>query len=314
MSVSDPLLDCAAASDATILSVRALRKTFGDNVALDGANLTIDRGEIVALLGPNGAGKTTFASIVAGVRTPDEGTVSVCGLDALRDAKATRGLIGYAPQRLALYLVDSVRETLHFFGRLAGLGGAQLRDATDEVAVALQLTALLSRRIRDLSGGQQRRVHTAAALLTKPPLLLLDEPTVGADVETRKALVDVVRQRALDGVAICYTTHYLSEVEHLEANVAFIVDGQTSPQQPVRELMESHGQPQLKVEFAPRSDGSQHSPALIPLARDSDAVGHALASLGPTVSEVTSVEIVRPTLESIYFALVTGERGQLPSL
>jgi ABC-2 type transport system ATP-binding protein len=209
-----------------VLEVRGLTKTFGRMVALDGVNLEIQRGEICALLGQNGAGKTTLTSIVAGLRRPDSGNVLVGGIDVVAKPKEASRLIGLVPQEVGVYPTLTVREGMRFFGELADLRGRTLSARIEEVAEALDLTDLLGRTAGRLSGGEKRRVHTAMALVHRPALLLLDEPTAGVDVQTRIRLLNAVRALATDfDTAVCYTTHYLAEVETLRASVAILDDG-----------------------------------------------------------------------------------------
>jgi ABC-2 type transport system ATP-binding protein len=191
-----------------VLVAEGLHKRYGSVVALDGFDLSIAAGEVAGLIGRNGAGKSTFAAIAAGILRPDRGRVLI------------DGAVGLAGQEIALYPTATVRENLRFFGRVEGLRGRSLRLAVDEVTVALRLTGSLGDRVATLSGGQRRRVHAAVALLHRPGVLLLDEPTVGADPASREALLAAVRERADAGAAVCYTTHYLPELDLLDATVA----------------------------------------------------------------------------------------------
>jgi ABC-2 type transport system ATP-binding protein len=204
-----------------MLSANGLVKRYGDRRALDGFTLSIAPGEICGLIGHNGAGKTTFVEVVTGLIRPDEGTVVIDG----RPADRARDRIGLAPQEMALYLSASLRQNLRLFGGLAGLRGSSLRQAITETAERLLLTDCLDRPIGLLSGGQRRRAQAATALLHKPPLLLLDEPTVGADPQTRAALLDLIKQLASEGTAVCYTTHYLPELVDLGATLALCAAG-----------------------------------------------------------------------------------------
>ena len=202
-----------------------LEKSYGDVRALAGFDLVVEPGEVVGLIGHNGAGKTTFLEVVCGLTAADGGRVTVCGVDVARQPRRARALLGVAPQELALYPRITVREHLVLFGRLAGLRPAALRREVATVAEEMVLTDLLDRRIAELSGGQRRRVQTAVALVPRPAVLLLDEPTVGADPATRDALLVAVRRRADDGAAVCYTTHYLPELERLRAGIAIVARG-----------------------------------------------------------------------------------------
>lgn len=299
-----------------MLGVARLSKSYGDVTALDGVDIEIAAGEICGLLGPNGAGKTTLVSIVAGLRRADRGTVTVNGIDALRCSAEARRYIGLAPQELAIYPTVLVRDNLVFFGELAGLRGSVLATRIGEVADTLELTALLDRPGRTLSGGEKRRLHTAMAMLHHPPLLLLDEPTTGVDVRTRARLLEAVRRLATEeGTAICYSTHYLPEVEALGASVAIIEQGRIIARGSVAELVKRHGGAAVELTFA-------GLPPLLSLDRRIETVDHTLriytdepaadtarvlAQLGAEAEHLRGVEIVSPSLESVFLAL-TGRR------
>jgi ABC-2 type transport system ATP-binding protein len=208
-----------------MLEAQELVKQYGTCRALDGFDLTVEPGEITGLIGHNGAGKTTFVEVVTGLNHPDAGRVSVGGVDVRRDPRQARRLIGVAPQELALYVSATVRDNLRLFGALAGLRRRALDRAIDQVAEELQLTGVLGQRAGLLSGGQRRRTQAATALIGGAPLLLLDEPTAGADPQTRAALLEAVRARAAGGAAVLYTTHYLPELTDLHATLAVARSG-----------------------------------------------------------------------------------------
>jgi len=197
-----------------------LVKRYGRSVALDGFGLSVSPGEIAGLVGHNGAGKSTFVEIVSGLTRPDAGRVSVAGIDAFAHPRQARARLGVCPQETALYPRLTVGEHLRLFGALAGLRGAALRRAVNGVAEQLCLTEVLGRPAGLLSGGQRKRSQAATALIAETPVLLLDEPTAGADPQTRQALLTVVCERAAAGAAVVYTTHYLPELEELGATLA----------------------------------------------------------------------------------------------
>jgi ABC-2 type transport system ATP-binding protein len=203
-----------------LLQATGLVRRFGPTIALDGFDLAVAAGEIAGLVGHNGAGKSTFARITAGLVRPDAGAVLVDGLDASAAAAKVRPILGLAPQELALYPTATARENLFAFAGLYGLRRREARNRIAELAADLVLGDVLDRRVRDLSGGQQRRVQAATAMIHRPRVLLLDEPTVGADPITRDALLAVVRATAADGTAVVYTTHYLPELDTLGATLA----------------------------------------------------------------------------------------------
>jgi ABC-2 type transport system ATP-binding protein len=229
------------------LIIENLRKSYGSVDALAGVDLEVGAGEIVALLGPNGAGKTTLVSIVAALLRPDSGQVRVSGIDPHAHPQEARRHLGLAPQETGVYPVLSARENLRFFGGLGGLEESDLRRRVEEVAEAFELSPLLDRQAQTLSGGQRRRLHTAMALMHNPSLLLLDEPTAGVDVEARAHLMGVVRGLADAGAAILYSTHYLAEVEELNASVAILDRGRIIARDSLRSLIRSHGRPRIEL-------------------------------------------------------------------
>jgi ABC-2 type transport system ATP-binding protein len=207
------------------LVASGLVKRYGDVTALDHFDLTVAPGEIVGLVGANGSGKTTFVEVVTGLTSADRGTVQVLGIDVRRNPRAARRHLGFTPQEISLYFSATTRENLRLFGGLAGLRGARLAAAMDEVVAQMQLDAVHDRPVGLLSGGQQRRVQVATAMLAAPAVMLLDEPTAGADPPTRQALLAAVRKRAETGAAVVYTTHYLPELSELDATLAVIKSG-----------------------------------------------------------------------------------------
>jgi ABC-2 type transport system ATP-binding protein len=203
-----------------MLAADGLVKTYGHRRVLDEFTLHVAAGEIAGLVGPNGAGKTTFIEIVTGLIRPDAGRVTVGDVNAVKQPRSARELLGVCPQETALYPSITVARHLRLFGALAGLRRAALRHAVGDIAELMQLTEVLGKPAGLLSGGQRKRVQAATALVAHRPLLLLDEPTVGADPLTRTALLDVITARAAAGAAVVYTTHYLPELAELGATIA----------------------------------------------------------------------------------------------
>jgi ABC-2 type transport system ATP-binding protein len=207
------------------LVAEGLVKTYRGVRALDGFTLAVAPGEIVGLVGRNGAGKTTFVEAVSGLVRPEAGRIRIGGIDALANPRAARAMLGVCPQEPALYPAATVAEHLRLFGALAGLRRAALRRAVADIAERMELTAVLGRPAGLLSGGQRKRTQAATALIAERPLLLLDEPTVGADPESRTRLLSVVRERAAAGAAVVYTTHYAPELAELGATSAVASQG-----------------------------------------------------------------------------------------
>jgi ABC-2 type transport system ATP-binding protein len=205
--------------------VTALRKSYGDIVAVDGVSLAAGKGETIGLLGPNGAGKTTTVSMIAGLVRPDSGTVLIDGRALRGDTDPAKRAIGLVPQDIGLYPEISARETLLLFGALYGMDGAQRRRAID---AALDLVGLAERakdKVSGFSGGMMRRLNLAAALLHDPQLLLLDEPTVGVDPQSRNAIFDNLETLKKRGKTLLYTTHYMEEAERLCDRMVIIDHG-----------------------------------------------------------------------------------------
>ncbi len=300
---------------AALLKVEGVHKSFGPIIALDAVDLAVDGGTILGLLGPNGAGKTSLVSIIAGLVRPDAGSVHVGGIDVLRQPQKARTLLGLAPQETGVYLPLTVRDNLRFFAGLAGLRGCCLRERIEEVGTALGLEDLFERRASELSGGERRRLHTAMALVHRPSLVLLDEPTTGADVRTRRNILGLVRSLADEGSAVVYSTHYLQEIEELQAAVAFIDRGRIVTRGELADLLRRYGQSALDLTFeshvppAVRVDHAviEGSSVRIPTSDPAGTAARLLAGLGSDAASLRAIEVVRPGLESVFLA-VTGRR------
>jgi len=208
-----------------MLDVKHLRKAFGPLVAVSDVSFSVQQGQILGLLGPNGAGKTTTVSMAAGLLTPDRGEVLIAGHRLAGDTDPAKRRIGLVPQDLALYDELSARDNLRFFGALYGLRGRALDAA---MARALDLVGLEERArdaVKTFSGGMKRRLNLAAGLLHDPDILLLDEPTVGVDPQSRNAIFDNLEALKARGKALLYTTHYMEEVERLADRIVIVDHG-----------------------------------------------------------------------------------------
>ena len=209
-----------------VLDIKNLRKTFGNLVAVNDVSFSLERGQLVGLLGPNGAGKTTTVSMIAGLLTPDRGQVLVGGQLLAGDTHPAKRRIGLVPQDLALYEELSARENLRFFGALYGLKGRALDDALTSALEFVGLSDRAGHRVKTFSGGMKRRLNLAAGLLHDPDILLLDEPTVGVDPQSRNAVFDNLETLKARGKALLYTTHYMEEAERLADRIVVIDHGQ----------------------------------------------------------------------------------------
>ena len=206
------------------LAASGLGKTFGDIRAVDGVSFRIAEREIFGLLGPNGAGKTTIIRILSTVLPPDEGEVTIGGHSIATEQGRVRGLIGVCPQELALYPELSASDNLVFFGRMAGLSGSDARRTAGDVLSLVGLSDRASDRVEHFSGGMKRRVNIAIALMARPKLLFLDEPTVGIDPQSRNHIFETVLRLRDEGMTVLYTTHYMEEADRLCDRIA-IMDG-----------------------------------------------------------------------------------------
>lgn len=297
-----------------MLAVKGLSKAYGSHQALESVDLEVAGGEISALLGRNGAGKTTLVSIVAGLLGPDAGSVVIGGIDALADPRRARVDLGLAPQETGVYPTLSCRENLRLFTGLAGMGRGEARAAIDELAELLGLTELLDRRAKELSGGERRRLHTAIALVGRPSLVLLDEPTVGADVQTRSQLLGVVKELARNGAAVIYSTHYFPEVVELDASVVILEGGHVLARGSINDVTARHAVGMVELEFSgPAPDVAR----LFPLSavttvgstiqietNDTAAVTTAvLANLDTRAVNLRGLTVLQPSLESAFIQL-----------
>ncbi len=301
-----------------VLRCDRLRRTFGARVAVDDVSFRLAPGEVYGLLGPNGAGKTTTIKMVCGLLDPDGGTVTIGGRPA-RDDLSVRRMVGYVPQDVALYPDLTATENLAFLGRLYHLRGRELAARIDE---ALELTDLASRggdRVDSFSGGMKRRLNIAAGLLHHPALLVLDEPTVGVDPQSRHAILERVDSFGRTGMSVLYTTHYMEEAERVCDRVGIIDHGRLIAEGTRRELVAELGQKD-RIELAADGDLETLAAACrrtggVERASVADGTVQLVAADGrrtlPAVIEaaehagvpVRSVDVTEPDLEAVFLHL-----------
>jgi ABC-2 type transport system ATP-binding protein len=305
-----------------VLVARDLRRRYGQRIAVDGVGFRVDPGETYGLLGPNGAGKTTTIAMICGLLRRDGGEVTVAGTSLDRDPAAVKAAIGYVPQDIALYPDLSGGENLRFWGRMQGLAGGELADRVDAVLQVVGLADRARDKVADYSGGMQRRLNIAAGLLHRPRLLVLDEPTVGVDPQSRNAILENVEALRGEGTAVLYTTHYMEEAERLCDRVGIIDQGRLIAEGTRRELVARVGE-RDRIELAAGGDLARLAAA----AGRLDGVDEATVAAGgvhlvgrdgrrllPRLFEaaegagveVTSAEVVEPDLEAVFLHL-TGK-------
>lgn len=202
-----------------------LTKRFGDVVAVDGVRFAIQTGEFFSLLGPNGAGKSTTIRMLATILEPSAGDATIGGYSIRNDPDRVRAMIGVCPQHLALYEELSALDNLHFFGGMVGLSRSAARARAAEILELIGLTERARDRVSTFSGGMKRRLNVGIALMGRPELLFLDEPTVGIDPQSRNNIFETVKQLSREGVTIIYTTHYMEEADQLSDRIAIIDHG-----------------------------------------------------------------------------------------
>ncbi len=243
----------------SLLRVDRLCKTFGAIRAVDSVSFEVQPGEIYGLLGPNGAGKTTSISMISGLLKPDAGEVFVAGAAFWSDPQKAKRIMGVVPQELAIYEELTGRENLEFWGRMAGLSAREARSRTTELLEALTLTDRAKEAVKTYSGGMKRRINLGCALLHRPQLLLLDEPTVGIDPQARLNILEFIRNLRASGTAILYTTHYLEEAESLCQRIGIIDHGKLLAEGTLNELQDRLGGDRV---FVLESDFKNASPDL----------------------------------------------------
>jgi ABC-2 type transport system ATP-binding protein len=302
-----------------VLDCKGLRKTFGDLVAVDGVGFHIAEGETYGLLGPNGAGKTTSISMISGLLERDAGDVTVDGSTlTTKSVKAKQG-IGLVPQDLAIYPDLTARENLTFFAKLYSMSGGEMKTRVDEVLAIIGLSDRGDDRADEYSGGMKRRLNIGIGLLHRPRLLILDEPTVGVDPQSRNAILDSVEQLSTEGMAVLYTTHYMEEAERLCDRIGIIDHGKLMAEGTRRELIQLVGQHD-RVRLVATGHLEEASAAAAGVAgvqeagvRDggidlvvedaSDSLTEILRVVTEADAGVSSVDVDEPNLEAVFLHL-----------
>jgi ABC-2 type transport system ATP-binding protein len=297
-----------------LLEVNDVKKSYGRLAALKGVSFAVDEGEVFGLLGPNGAGKTTLISILSCLLAPSGGRATLAG-EALRtDSRSIRREIGLVPQDVAIYGELTARENLNFFGRLYGLDDAALNKRADEVLDAIALTDRANDRVQTYSGGMKRRLNLGVAIMHRPRLLFLDEPTTGVDPQSRNRIFEEVRRLNRDGMTVVYTSHYMEEVQALCKRVGILDGGQLIACDPVTDLLHRlKGRIDFRMESVPpalverlkslpdvtleRLEGNRF---VISAADVPKALLHLAALFAEVQVEPDAIEAHEPNLERVF--------------
>jgi len=303
-----------------IIEVENLVKHYGEIKAVDGVSFGVEDGETFGLLGPNGAGKTTLMEILCGLRRFDEGKVTVRGFDLVKDSYKVRGSIGFCPQETLLYDLLSVRENLAFSASLYSLDSKKFKERVDFSAKVLGVGEFLNRRVQQLSGGMKRRANLAASIIHDPPIVILDEPTVGFDPAIKREFWDLIRNLKSYGKTVLLSTHDMYEADEICDRVAIMERGKVAALDKPRNLKETIGG---RASIHVRVNASQTKRALAILKEFNGVLGDdeiEISANNPweTMTEVSNrlasqgvltekVEIVEPTLEDVFMKL-SGRR------
>ena len=309
----------------TAVETSGLRKSYGETEALRGVDLRVEAGTIFGLLGPNGAGKTTAVRILTTLLAPDEGTARVAGLDVVRDAPRLRERIGLAGQYAAVDENLTGFENLEMVGRLYHLGRRHARERSRELLGSFDLADAGDRLVRTYSGGMRRRLDLAAALVARPPVLFLDEPTTGLDIRSRLALWNAIEALVAEGTTVLLTTQYLDEADHLAGRIAVIDHGLLIAEGTSDELKMQVGGDRLEVRLCDRGENDAAVAALtavadgepaiadgvvrIPIRTRSGAIAEAVRRLDERGIAIDDIAVRTPTLDDVFLTL-TGHAAE----
>ena len=305
----------------SILEAKDLVKNYGDFQAVKGISFDIREGEIFSLLGPNGAGKTTTISMLSTLYKPTSGDATIDGYSVTKDPMAVKQVIGVVPQELALYEDLSARENLVFWGQMYGLSGRKLNDRVEEVLKQIDLAERAKNKVKTYSGGMKRRVNIGVGLLHKPRLLFMDEPTVGIDPQSRRAILDTVKDLNQQGMTVLYTTHYMEEAAELSNRVGIIDHGELIALGTQDELTRQVGEMDTLILHISENEDSKKLAALLKGlddVLDATATDHQVSIITPQAEDILaavvskanesgikirSIDIREPNLEAVFLHL-----------
>jgi ABC-2 type transport system ATP-binding protein len=306
-------------NNGSAIEAQHLRKNFGDLQAVQDVTFTAQAGEILSLLGPNGAGKSTTISMLSGLLEPTDGEAFVMGHSIRREPMAAKAALGVVPQDIALYPDLTARENLNFWGKMYGMRGGALKQRVDEVLDVIGLKDRQHHRVGTFSGGMKRRVNIGVALLHKPKVVIMDEPTVGIDPQSRRHILDNVKELNRQGMTVLYTTHYMEEAEELSHHIAIVDKGSVIAYGTRDELLKLVGQ-QTRIDLTLNVEAGRvlnewqavdgvsrvyaEDGKVTALVNDSNLVLPRLfESASKAGARITSVDIQEPNLEAVFLHL-----------
>lgn len=306
----------------TLLKVVELHKAFGSTKAVDGISLEVNKGEVFGLLGPNGAGKSTTISMISTLITPSSGSITFDGKDIGSEPMAIRKRLGVVPQDIALYPTLSGYENLAFWGSMYGLKGAELKRRIGEVSEIIGLNGRLKDRVDKYSGGMKRRINIGAALLHRPELLIMDEPTVGIDPQSRNHILDTVLELNRQGMTIIYTSHYMEEVEYLCSRICIMDQGRIIASGTKEELVGLiKGRTRIFLKLDKADEGLLDILRKVKGVSEAELVNDEVAVAGENIDiiladiiagltghgrRISSIDVRKPDLETVFLHL-TGK-------
>jgi ABC-2 type transport system ATP-binding protein len=309
-------------SDQAVVTATGIRKSFGRTTVLDGVDLIIERGSVHALLGPNGAGKTTMLRILSTLLRPDGGIATVAGHDVVREAGRVRESIGVTGQYASVDELLTGEENLLLMARLGRLNRTDARRRIDELLTRFDLTEASRRMVKTYSGGMRRRLDLAVSLITRPPIIFLDEPTTGLDPRSRQTMWNVITQLVSGGVTILLTTQYLEEADRLANRITFIDHGRVVAEGTATQLKAQAGAEQVELHFTTVTDlrqaglelGAQahhvdeeRRSLLVTTDGRADQVRSLLDRMALAAVPVERISLRRPSLDDVYLSLTGGQ-------
>jgi ABC-2 type transport system ATP-binding protein len=295
------------------LDIQHLSKKYGKKIALESISFSVKKGTCFGLLGPNGAGKSTTMKILTGIVIADNGSVNILGLDSVEHRQSIQQKVGYVPQSITLYEELNAYDNLLFFGKMYGVKDNLLKERIRKVLLQTGLLDRAKDKVKEYSGGMKRRINIAAALLHEPKILILDEPTVGIDPQSRNHIFDMIHELKKEGVTIIYSTHYMEEVEALCDEIAIIDNGKIITQGNLKELLEQYSTNAIYIEtnqIEKLKDlqgltkmSAKNAGWILETNQPVVLLQNILKTSTEQAIEIQALEMMRPSLESVFLSL-----------